>query len=36
MTARVRLLFRADGKLTVKIFADELNMKWETVRLILT
>jgi len=35
-TTRVKELFRSDRRLTVKMIADEVNMNWETVRLILT
>ena len=35
-TARVRVLFRSDRRLTVRMIADEMNMNPETVRLILT
>jgi len=35
-TARVRELVRHDRRLTVRMIADEVNMKRETVRLILT
>jgi hypothetical protein len=35
-TARIRKLVGSYQKLTVRIIADEVNMIWETVRLILT
>ena len=34
--AQVRELFRSDGRLTVRMIADEVNMNWETIFLILT
>jgi len=34
-TAQARELFRSDRRLTVKMIADEVNMNWETFRLIL-
>jgi len=34
--AQARELFRSDRRLTVKMIADEVNMNWETVRLVLT
>uniref|UniRef100_A0A8C4QZV8 Mos1 transposase HTH domain-containing protein n=1 Tax=Eptatretus burgeri TaxID=7764 RepID=A0A8C4QZV8_EPTBU len=33
---RVRMLVRSDGRLTVRLIADQLNLNRETVRLILT
>jgi hypothetical protein len=35
-TARVRELVRSDRRLTIQIIADEVNMNWRTVRLIVT
>jgi len=35
-TARVRELIRSDWRLIVRMIADEVNMNWETVHLILT
>jgi len=35
-TARVRELIRSDRRLIVRMIADEVNMNWETVHLLLT